>query len=110
MNCEKLLRMSNEEITKLTKAEILEALKTKYSVTSALDEKEKEKENHDREMKEFRCLVESLASCLSLELPRDYWGKKVEWNAVSIPLVMGKVFAEIAKIEYTKEINKKKED
>lgn len=108
MDTEQLLRMDLDKIKNLTKAEILDALKYKFTVTNKLDEKEKEKENHDKEMKEFRTCIESLASCLSLDIPRDYY-YKIDWQKTSVPMIIGKVFAEIAKIDYSKELNKKED-
>ena len=109
MDTEKLIRMNNDDIAKLTKVEILEAFKYKYSVINKLDEKEKEAERHDKEMKEFRTLIETLASCLNIELPRCSYQKTLRWNEISVPLLMGKMFAEIAKIDYDKELVKKEQ-
>lgn len=109
MTTEELLRKNNSEISNMTKADILKALENKYYVTNALDEKKKELERHDKEMKEFRTLIEALASCLNIDLPRCSYNKTLYWNQISVPLLMGKMFAEIAKIEYDKTI-KSKED
>jgi hypothetical protein len=109
MNTETLLRKSHTEISNMTKADILKALEHKYSVTNTLDEKKNELEKHDKEMKEFRTLIETLASCLNIDLPRCSYRMTLEWNRISVPLLMGKMFAEIAKIEYDKTITKKED-
>jgi len=106
MNTEALLNKEHSEITNMTKADILKALEHKYIVTNALDEKKKELEKHDKEMKEFRTLIETLASCLNIELPRCSYRFTISWDRVSVPLLMGKMFAEIAKIDYDKTIIK----
>ncbi len=73
------------------------------------EERKEEIERHDKEMKEFRTLIEALASCLNIDLPRCSYRMTLEWSKISVPLLMGKMFAEIAKIEYDKTITKKED-
>mgnify|MGYP003660695590 CR=1 FL=1 len=107
MNTLQLLKTSDEDINKMTKADIIKALiSNKYSVTSAIDQKESDAERHNKEMKEFRTIIEALASCLNVDLPRCTYNKTVHWNQISVPLLMGKMFAQIAGINYDKELVK----